>query len=126
MSRLLIALRLEIDEPLTIECDNRQTICLLVQQAAKLQTKLRHIDIHSHWLRQEVQRGAICIKWQETKQMMADGLTKALGKQPFNHFLDLIGIENLNDRLEAIQKKDELSSGMLNISTIAFVTYSKT
>jgi hypothetical protein len=30
MSRLLIALRLEIDEPLTIECDNRQTIRLLV------------------------------------------------------------------------------------------------
>ena len=60
------------------------------------------MDIYSHWLRQEVQRGAIYIKWQETKQMMADGLTKAFGKQPFNHFLDLIGIENLYDRLEAI------------------------
>ena len=40
MSRLLIALSLEIDKPLTIECDNRQTIRLLVEQSAKLQTKL--------------------------------------------------------------------------------------
>ena len=126
MSRLLIALRLEIEEPLTIECDNRQTIRLLVQQAAKLQTKHRHVDIHSHWLRQEVQRGAIYIKWQETKQMIADSLTRALGKQPFNHFIDLIGIENLYDRLEAIRKEDELSSEKLNISTIAFLAYDET
>ena len=126
MSRLLIALRLEIDKPLTIECDNRQTIRLLVEQSARLQTILRHVDIHSHWLRQEVQRGSIHIKWQETKQMMADGLTKALRRQPFNHFIDLIGIENLYEKLEAIRKEDELSSEQSNISTIAFVTDSVT
>jgi hypothetical protein len=58
--------------------------------------------------------------------MMADGLTKALRKQPFNHFIDLIGIENLYDRLEAIQKEDELLSKKLNISTIAFLAYDET
>jgi hypothetical protein len=36
MSRLLVALKLEIDEPLTIKCDNRQTIRLLVEQSARL------------------------------------------------------------------------------------------
>jgi hypothetical protein len=40
MSRLLVALRLEINEPLTIKCDNRQTIRLLVKESAQLQTKL--------------------------------------------------------------------------------------
>ena len=49
LSRLLKALSLELNEPLAIECDNRQTIRLLVE-LAKLQTKLRHVDIHSHWL----------------------------------------------------------------------------
>ena len=126
MSRLLIALKLQIDEPLTIECDNKQTIRLLVEESTRLQTKLRHVDIHTHWLRQEVQRGAISIKWQETKQMMADGLTKALGKQPFNHFLDLISIKNLYKILEAICKKDKLLSKQSQISTIAFLAYSKT
>jgi hypothetical protein len=84
------------------------------------------VDIYSHWLRQEVQRGSIYIQWQETKQMMADGLTKALGRQPFNHFIGLIGMENLYETLEAIRKEDELSSEQSNISTIAFVTDSVT
>jgi len=41
LSRLFRALSLELDEPLSIECDNRQTIRLLVEEVAKLQTKLR-------------------------------------------------------------------------------------
>ena len=48
------ALKLVLSEALTIECDNLQTIRLLVNKAMKLQTKLCHVDIHSHWLRQEV------------------------------------------------------------------------
>jgi len=47
ISRLPNALKLQIDA-LTMECDNRQTIRLLVEEAAKLQTKLRHVDIHRH------------------------------------------------------------------------------
>jgi hypothetical protein len=70
LSRLLIALTLQLDEPLTIQCDNFQTIRLMVQEAAKLQTKLKHVDIHSHWLRQEVQRGTIQLQWQETQKMV--------------------------------------------------------
>lgn len=78
LSRLMKALKLVLLEALTIECDNQQTICLLVDKAMKLQTKLRHVDIHSHWLRQEVQRHSIDIQWVPTKETIADGLTKAL------------------------------------------------
>ena len=80
MVKLFRALKVELDESLTIECDNFITIRLLVEETARLQTKLRHIDIYSHWLRQEVQRRAVQLQWQETKKMMADGLTKALGR----------------------------------------------
>ena len=83
LSRLFRALSPELDEPLVIECDNRQTIRLLVEEVTKLQTKLRYVDIHSHWLRQEVQRGSILLNWRETKKMMADGLTKALARHSF-------------------------------------------
>ena len=55
------ALTLVIPEALTIECDNAQTIRLLVDESMELQTKLTHVDIHSHWLRQEVQRQTIHI-----------------------------------------------------------------
>jgi hypothetical protein len=86
LSRLLKTLSIELDESLAIECDNRQMIRLLTE-SAKLQTKLRHIDIHSHWLRQEVQQGSITLTWQESKKMMADGLTKALSRGSFDWFM---------------------------------------
>ena len=108
LSRLLLALTLQLDEPLTIQCDNFQTIRLMVQEAAKLQTKLRHVDIHSHWLRQEVQRGTIQLQWQETQKMIADGLTKPLSKVRFRRFTEMIGLEDLTERLTLIRRQDEL------------------
>lgn len=44
----------------------------------KLAAKLRHVDIHNHWLRQEVQAGPLKISRVPTAEMPADGLTKAL------------------------------------------------
>ncbi|KAN0075598.1 hypothetical protein V8E54_006868 [Elaphomyces granulatus] len=35
----------------------------IIQEAAKLRTKIRHVDIHSHWLRQEVQQRTIRLQW---------------------------------------------------------------
>src|SRR6516162_6396913 len=53
ISRLLKALMLKLDEPLVVECDNSQTLRLVTEESMKLSTKLRHVDIHNHWLRQE-------------------------------------------------------------------------
>lgn len=81
LSRLMKALTLAIPEALTIECDNKQTIRLLVNKSMKPQTKLRHVDIHFLWLRQEVQHQSINIRRVPAKEMAADGLTKALQPQ---------------------------------------------
>ena len=54
LSWLMKSLILILPEVLTIECNNQQTIRILIEKAIKLKTKLRHVDIHSHWLRQEV------------------------------------------------------------------------
>jgi hypothetical protein len=59
----------------------------LTKETVKLETRLRHIDIHQHWLRQEVENGTITIKWLPTAQMPADGLTKALPAQKHATFL---------------------------------------
>jgi hypothetical protein len=48
LSRLFKALSLSLNEPLTIDCDNTQTLRLIKEESAKLVTKLRHVDIHSH------------------------------------------------------------------------------
>lgn len=78
-----------------IECDNRQTIRAFTNPAAQLTTKLRHVDIHRHWLRQEVQKGTITIKWTPTVSILADGFTKALTPQKHKEFVKLIGLESI-------------------------------
>jgi hypothetical protein len=48
-----------LDDDSTIWRDYAQTIRLLVRETPKLITRLRHVDIHQHWLRQEVQEGRL-------------------------------------------------------------------
>jgi hypothetical protein len=81
--------------PVAIQCDNQQTIQLLTKEAPHLRTKLRHIDIHQHWLRQEVQAGRIPVKWVPTDEMAADGLTKLLPRQKFARFIRQLGMEDI-------------------------------
>src|SRR3546814_14195597 len=60
ISRLIKELGIQLDEQLIrIQCDNQQTIQLVNKDLNKLQTKLRHVDINNHWLRQETQRKRI-------------------------------------------------------------------
>ena len=108
LQRLLTELTLVLDDPvLTIECDNTNTINLINKETATLQTKLRHVDIYNHWLRQERATGRIRVEYVPTKEMVADGLTKALNAdnhQKFVAMLKLVGIKSLIQGQE-VQKK---------------------
>jgi hypothetical protein len=64
------------DSPIATQFDNKQTIRLVNADIALLQTKLRHVDIHNHWLCQEAARKRIKVFYTPTHDMMADGLTK--------------------------------------------------
>ncbi len=102
------ALTFVIPEVLTIECDNAKSIRLLVDKSIKLQTNLRHVDIHSHWLRQEVQRGSINIRWVASKEMVADGLTKAISSaEKHDYFVRMTGIEDQKDLLASIKREKD-------------------
>ena len=76
--RIFNYIQLNLQEEPTIFCDNMQTIRILTKETPKLQTALKHVDIHQSWLRQEVQAGTIKVDWVPTAQMVADGFTKIL------------------------------------------------
>ena len=78
-----------------IECDNRQIIRAFTAFEASFNIKLRHVDIHRHWLRQEVQNEAISIKWTSSTDILADGLTKILSSQRHKEFVKLIDLEDV-------------------------------
>src|SRR3954454_13915986 len=93
ISRLLTELSVRLDDYYTtILCDNKQTIRLVTAEIATLQTKLRHVDIHNHWLRQEFINGKIKVKYTPSKSMVADGLTKALNHSLHQGFLSQLGL----------------------------------
>ena len=78
-----------------IQCDNAQTIQAFTTDTPRFTTKLRHVDIHKHWLRQEVHSERISIEWVPTTETLADGLTKSLQPQRHKEFLRLLGLTRL-------------------------------
>ena len=100
IKRLLDEIEVGLDQQsIQIHCDNRQTIRLVTQEIARLQTKLRHVDIHNHWLRQEVRDGRITVQYVSTKNMIANGLTKALSKGEFNEFLRQVNMVDITNQI---------------------------
>ncbi|CRL18612.1 unnamed protein product [Penicillium camemberti] len=88
--RLINSLGFVPSHDLTIDCDNERTIGLLTSEDTAFETKLRHVDIHHHWLRQEVQEKRINVRWVATASMVADGLTKLLSKQKHEGFVRML------------------------------------
>jgi hypothetical protein len=107
ISRLITELGVTLDNrSIIIQCDNAQTIRLINSDVALLQTKLRHVDIHNHWLRQEALANRISVRHTPTTEMIADGLTKALPAQQFQKFVTQVGLVDIKDRIQERRTKE--------------------
>ncbi|KAI1680269.1 RVT-2 multi-domain protein [Pyrenophora tritici-repentis] len=96
---LLEELRVELTEKtITIQCDNTQTIRLINEEISQLTTKLRHVDIHNHWLRQEAKRKSIRVVYVPSGEMLADGFTKTLPANNWPQFLTQVGLVEVKER----------------------------
>jgi len=69
--------RLQLNEDLTIWCDNKQTIQLVNEEIMQIQTALRHVNIYNCWIHQEAKKGNFKIKYLPTNKIPADRLIKA-------------------------------------------------
>ena len=83
---------LDLKHHLFIKCNNMQTIHILCKDDPSIQTKLRHVDIYQHWLRQETQSKHVLIDWIPISQMPANGLTNILTSQCFHNLMRLLGL----------------------------------
>jgi hypothetical protein len=96
-------LKLDLGELWTIFCDNQQTIRLVVGENERVTTKLRHVDIQNMWLRQEHAKGVFEVSYLPTNSMPADGLTKSLSRQKFEHFRSLLNLQDVRGKIEKIE-----------------------
>jgi hypothetical protein len=77
-------------------CDNAQTVRLIEGDADRIQTKLRYVDVHQMWLRQEVDAGRIFVEWKPTADMPADGFTKLLPRQRHANFIRQLSLKDIH------------------------------
>ncbi len=97
-------LRFNSNQKMIIYNDNLQIIRLLTSEIAKVNIKLRHVDIAQCWLRQSVQQGKIDVSYLLTAHMMTDEMTKLLSLQRHKQFIQQLRLMNvkdlMNDQLE--------------------------
>ena len=86
-------IELNLQHEMKIFCDNQQTVRLLLKNTPRLITKLRHVDIHNMWLRQEVERKKIHVEWIRTEDMKADGFTKPLPRLKHDAFVRQLNLQ---------------------------------
>ena len=97
--RFFEAIGFNLERDFTVLCDNMQTVRLLRQDTPKLNTKLRHIDVYQHWLRQEVQDKKIDVQWVPTTKMPADGLTKILPRQKHEAWVKQLNLVDIRHQI---------------------------
>ena len=81
LQNMLTELKCEeyLDKPTEICCDNQATIQWI--KNAKSSNKTRHVNIKFHFVRDEVENGNIVMTYVNTKDMIADCLTKSTSKE---------------------------------------------
>ena len=97
VQRLFESIRLDPECDCSILCDNKQTVGIITNDHPQLTTKMRHIDIHHLWIRQEFHKGKISVSWVSTNEQPADGFTKALSLQNHRKFIQFLGLCETND-----------------------------
>ena len=70
--------------------DNQCAIAMAKNPVGHKRTK--HIDIKHHFIREAVQAGTITLEYCQTKQMLADILTKPLPKPQFEELRKKLGL----------------------------------
>ena len=79
-------------EPTAMYCDNQAAIG--IAERAQFSKKTKHITIRYHYVRELVKNGVVEMVFVPTAEMMADGLTKAVGKEKFKRFVQAINMSD--------------------------------
>jgi hypothetical protein len=99
----------------TLFCDNQQTVGIINKAEDRLNTKMRHVDTHQMWLRQEAGAGRLQVSWMATNQMPADGLTKSLSRQKRSTFVEQLGLVDISNLLQGYTEGEETSHSLYQL-----------
>ncbi|KAI0998917.1 hypothetical protein K3495_g9279 [Podosphaera aphanis] len=84
--------------------DNMQTIRLLNKEDPIIKTRLKHVDIYQHWLKERVQNKQAKVSWISTNKMVADGMTKSLSRPKHMKFVHLLNLVRISQKQDSIKE----------------------
>ena len=96
----------EIGRPqkaITIHEDNQGAIA--VSKNPEHHSRMKHVDVRYHYVRERVNDGSIKIDYLQTSKMVADALTKPLPREKFQWCRDAMGLVPVNPKKLKDSKK---------------------
>jgi hypothetical protein len=78
--------------PTPLLCDNQGALFLSVSTKNHLRTK--HIALRYHYIRDTIKDRFVNLLYVSTKEQLADVMTKPLGRDLFEKFRKLLGVDN--------------------------------
>nr|GEX26113.1 hypothetical protein [Tanacetum cinerariifolium] len=86
-------------------CDNRSAIALCCNNVQH--SRLKHIDIRHHFIREQVERDAVELYFMTTDYQLADIFTKTLPRQRFEFILSRLGMKSMSSTtLKHLQEEE--------------------
>ncbi|GJW68104.1 hypothetical protein Tco_0122528 [Tanacetum coccineum] len=87
-------------------CDNKSAIALCCNNVQHFRPK--HIDIHHHFIREQVENGVVEIYFMMTDYQLADIFTKALPREQFEFLLSRLRMKSMTPKtLKRLQVEED-------------------
>lgn len=84
--------------------DNQSTIA--IAKNPQFHGRVKHINIKYHFIREQVNNDNIKVTYCQTTDMIADMLTKGLGRIKFERLREMAGIVSLKDIKQSASEKE--------------------
>ena len=91
--RVLKELRLEVELPMKLFCDNKAAIS--IAQNPVQHDKTKHIEIDRHFIKEKLDTGIICVPFVQSQDQTADILTKGVFKASFDSLVNKLGMYDI-------------------------------
>lgn len=108
--RLFKQIQFDPEHQPRILCDNQQTTGLIQKDRPQASSKLKHVDIHSLWLRQVYRDGIVTVQWVPTTEMPSDGFTKPLSAEKHSQFVRHLGLVDISSQIDPQHQSEEANS----------------
>jgi hypothetical protein len=90
MKQTLTYIQVEYDEPIPIYCDN--TGAISISKNSVMHSKMKHIPIKYHFLREQAAEKNISVEYVGTKEQVVDIFTKPLPREAFEFIHQRLGV----------------------------------